>query len=717
MRRTAVILATGLVVLAAIFWTRHAAPPARAEIRNVLLISLDTTRADVLGCYGSSLQTTPNIDAVAADGVLFENVTAPAPLTLPSHASMFTGLTPPEHGVRDNLFAALAPATETLAEVLRSEGFSTGAVVSAVVLHRMYGLDQGFDSYRDRFEGPTVSTRGSERAGDDTSRQAIEWLDEHGGERFFLFLHYYDPHFPYTPPEPFASRFRDNPYAGEVAFTDHCVGVVIDKLKALGIYDSTLVVIVGDHGEMLGEHQEPAHGYFIYQSALRVPLIVRVPGVPARRVQAIAGVVDVTPTICALLGVDAPSPRQGIDLSPLLEGVRSPGEQRYLYCESLTPRKYQANGLWGLVGDRWKYIRTTTPELYDLHADPRELENVVSSHPLVARELAERLAVHLADAAGRGAAVDLDEETLARLRSLGYVGGAVDPVKTAAFDPGGDDPKDLIGFHNRFIEFQHLVSGQKYDRASEIGGSLLARRPDTPVVLQGLGGIALKRGRYLEAIEYARRTLAIDPDHFLAAKDLGEAQAALGHTDAAIESYRRAIRIRPNASRVHYNLAHLYYRRGDLDRALEHANVSARLTPEVPAVQVSLAATYLELGRYARAIEHYAIVVELEPRSVGHLDTLAWLLATRAEPSQGTTADAVRYATRACELSKYGMPRAIETLAAALAARGDFPSAVERAERAVTLYVEQDNQASADEARRRLKLYRAGRPYHEPGEL
>ena len=716
MRRTAVILATGLVVLGVILWPRHAAPPARAEIRNVLLISLDTTRADYLGCYGSPAQTTPNIDAVAADGVLFENVIAPAPLTLPSHASMLTGMTPPHHGVRDNLFAALAPTAETLAEMLKGDGFSTCAVVSAVVLHRMYGLDQGFDSYRDRFEGPTGPMSGSERPGDDTSRMAIEWLNQHGGEPFFLFLHYYDPHFPYTPPEPFASRFPHSPYDGEVAFTDHCVGLVIKKLKDLGIFDSTLIVIVGDHGEMLGEHEEPAHGYFIYQSALRVPLIARVPGVPARRVQSVAGVVDVTPTICALLGVESPSPRQGIDLSPLLGGPREPGDERYQYCESLTPTKYQANGLWGLVGDRWKYIQTTKRELYDLRADPQELDNVVSSHPLVARELAERLAEHFSDAEGTGSAVDLDDETLARLRSLGYVGGpAVNPLEQDAFNLGGDDPKDLIRFHNRFIEFQYLVSGREYDRAGELGRSLLARRPDTPVVLQGLGGIALKLERYEEAISFARKTLAIDPDHFLAAKDLGEAQAALGRTDAAIEAFRQAIRIRPNAARAHYNLAHLYYRRGEMDLALEHANVSARLTPDVPAVQVSLAATYRELGRYAKAIEHYAIVVELEPGSVGHLDTLAWLLATRAEPSDGNTTDAVRYARRACELSKYAMPQAIETLAAALAAHGDFPSAITRAQTAITLYLEQGRQASADEARRRLQLYRAGRPYHEPG--
>ena len=707
MRRIALIVATGLVVLGVVLWLRNSSIPsgsARAPIRNVVLISLDTTRADHLGCYGHAGLTTPNIDAVAAEGVLFENVVAPVPLTLPSHVSMLTGTSPPYHGVHDNLSMALRPDVRTLAEVLANEGFATAAVVSGLVLHRIYGLDQGFDSYRDGLGGA------SERRGDDTTRLALEWLDERGDDRFFLFLHYYDPHFEYTPPEPFASRFPDDPYAGEIAFTDDCVGGVIARLKALGLYDSTLIVIVGDHGEMLGEHGEPAHGYFVYRSALAVPLILRGPGLPvSRRVQSIAGVVDVTPTICSLLQVDPPSPQHGIDLSPLFDDDRHAGGDRYLYCESTTPMKYLANGLWGLVGERWKYIQTTRPELYDVRADPGEQRNMLWKHPDIAETLRDRLEQRLASEVGVGVEADLDDETLARLRSLGYVGGVMD-LDTDTNDPDAPDPKDLVDFHNRFVELQHLESGGQLDRAREIGQALLALRPDVPVVIEGMCGIALEREDYHEAVEHCSRALAIDPDQFSAARDLGQAQAALGRLDEAIESYRNAVRIRPNAPRVHYDLAHLHYRRGEMDLALEHAVISARLNPDVAAVQVSLAATYRQLGRYEEAIEHYYKVLKLEPGSARHLNSIAWLLATTGAPTADRTIKAVRLATAACAFTHYADPDIIETLAAALAADGAFPAAIERQESAIRLH---RDPIKRERARTRLDLYEVELPLSE----
>ena len=701
MRRIAFIVAAGVVVFGVVLWLRNSPTPARAPIRNVVLISLDTTRADHLGCYGHTGSTTPHIDAVAAEGVLFENVVAPVPLTLPSHVSMLTGTSPPYHGVHDNLSMALRPDVQTLAEVLGNEGFATAAVVGGLVLHRIYGLDRGFDSYRDGFSGA------SERPGNDTSRLAIEWLDERDDDRFFLFLHYYDPHFEYTPPEPFASRFPDDPYAGEIAFTDDCVGQVIARLKALGLYDSTLIVIVGDHGEMLLEHGEPAHGYFVYRSALAVPMILRGPGLPvSRRVQSIAGIVDVTPTICSLLGVDPPSPQHGIDLSRLLDDDRHPGGERYLYCESTTPMKYLANGLWGLVGERWKYIQTTRPELYDMRADPGEQHNLFREYPDISETLRDRLELRLASEVGVGIEADLDDETLARLRSLGYVGGAMNLGKDT-IDQSTSDPKDLVDFHNRFVELQHLESGGQLDRAREIGQALLALRPDVPVVIERMCGIALERGDYDEAVEHCSRALVIDPDQFGAARDLGAAQATLGRLDEAIESYRNAVRIRPNAPRVHYDLAHLHYQRGEMDLALEHAGISARLNPDVAAVQVSLAATYRELGRYEEAIEHYYKVLKVQPGSVRHLDSIAWLLATTGAPTTDRTTEAVRLATTACAFTRYADPDTIETLAAALAAHGEFPAAIKHQQSAIRLH---RDAIKRERARRRIEFYEVGLP-------
>ena len=236
-----------LVVMAGVIWIFKSRMGSRNDIRNVVLISIDTCRADFLSCYGYQHKTTPNIDAIADEGFVFENVTSPAPLTLPAHSSMMTGTIPPSHGVHGNKGYKLGDSNTTIAEVLKSNGFSTGAVISTFVMDSQFGLDQGFDTYDDSFD-EKLSTAGIvERRGREASDHAISWIEQHKDESFFLFLHYYDPHANYEPPEPFKTRYASNPYAGEIAYTDYCVGQVIDKLKALGLYDSSLIIITSDH--------------------------------------------------------------------------------------------------------------------------------------------------------------------------------------------------------------------------------------------------------------------------------------------------------------------------------------------------------------------------------------------------------------------------------------------------------------------------------------
>ncbi len=707
MRRIAWILAVALIVAGLILWVRHDEPSGR-PIRNVLLISLDTTRADHLGCYGFAGNTTPNLDGLAAEGVLFENTVAPTPLTLPSHTSMLTGTIPPYHGVHDNLFLGLRPGSNTLAGTLKSNGFTTGAIVSTVVLHRIYGLDSGFETYQDRFDDPRLA----ERRGDEATQRAIEWIEQQSGEPFFLFLHYYDPHFEYAPPEPFASSFPNDPYAGEIAFMDHCVGQVIDTLKAMELYDSTLIVVVGDHGEMLEEHDEYSHGYFIYQAAIRVPLILRVPGIDTpRRVPSIAGVVDVAPTICSLLGLEPPAPCHGIDLSPRLGGEPATGGDRFVYSESLTPTKYLANGLRGLVGDRWKYIRTTRPELYDLVADPQEQHNVVSSHADVADELDTRLAQRLAIGPDSAEPVAVDQATLDRLRSLGYVGGRIDD--RTAVDESRADPKDLIELHSQVSTLERLASGGQLERAEAIGRSLMQRYADLAVVQYHVGVVTMRQGRLEEATGHFKRALELDSEYFLAAKDLAETTEMIGQLDEAIDAYRRAISIRPNEPRVHYNLARLLFRRGEAEPALRHLTESTRLNPEVPVVQSALASVYLELGRDDEAIAHYRRVVELAPHDPRFHDLLAWLLITRTEPSPDAVSQAVTLATRACELTQRTAGEPLDTLAAAQAAGGDYAAAIATSEQALALHRQQGKTAQIAETQRRLTLYRARQPYRE----
>ncbi|MHC4207633.1 MAG: sulfatase, partial [Planctomycetota bacterium] len=356
--------------------------PQRQDIRNVVLISIDTCRSDYLSCYGYPRQTTPNIDQIADQGVLFENTISPVPITLPAHCTMMTGTIPPYHGVRNNIGYQLSQSDQTLAEMLSAEDFRTAAIVSAFVLDSKFGMAQGFETYNDRFVDVRHALSGDERIGEETSRFALEWLDEHQSEKFFLFLHYYDPHDDYEAPEPFAAEYADNPYAGEIAYTDHCIGRVINKIKEAGLYDSSLIIITGDHGEMLGEHGELTHTYFVYQSAVKVPLIFKLPGqTKSRRIPDCVGLVDILPTICGLLGIDKSDGIQGRDLSPHFKGKPPFDKNRALYSESIVPTRYGANALMALTTERYKYIQSTRPELYDITRDPNEQNNLFEQQP------------------------------------------------------------------------------------------------------------------------------------------------------------------------------------------------------------------------------------------------------------------------------------------------------------------------------------------------
>ena len=292
-----------------------------SAIRTVLLISSDPCRAEHLGCYrdAGAPSATPNIDALARQGVRFEHVLSPIPVTLPAHASMFTGTIPPYHGVHDNGQVLVDDANVTLAEVLKDNGFVTSAVIGALVLSSRFGIDQGFDHYDPRPEPRMDSERILERRGEDVTRLASECLDANHEQPFFLFVHYYDPHTVYDPPAPFGERFADAPYAGEIAYVDQQIGLLVERFEQLELDDSTLVVITADHGEMLGEHGEQTHSYFVYEGAVRVPLIITGPGVEPRVVSDTqAGLVDLLPTIGGLLGIAPPDDIDGVDLSPLL---------------------------------------------------------------------------------------------------------------------------------------------------------------------------------------------------------------------------------------------------------------------------------------------------------------------------------------------------------------------------------------------------------------
>ena len=671
-----------LVVVVGVVWLLLRPEIWLKDIRHILLISIDTCRADYLSCYGYPRKTTPNIDAVAQEGVLFKNAVSPVPLTLPGHSSMLTGTIPSYHGVHDNEGYKLGQSHVTLAEILRRNGFTTGAIISAFVLDSQFGLDQGFDSYNDEFEEEIENTIINQRRGGEVSRFAVNWLVEHKSEKFFLFLHYFDPHSRYEPPEPFASFYRENLYAGEVAYADYCIGQVIAKLKELGLYDSTLIIITSDHGEMLGEHRELTHGYFVYQSAIKVPLIIRLPGqTKSRRINRLVGLIDIVPAICNLLGLEVPSGVQGKDLSAYFDGKRFLAPERHLYCESMYPTKYKANSILGVVTDRFKYIQTTRPELYDLLEDPGESNNLMKQRPQQARVLQGRLREILERTVGKSESdsrMELDEESRRRLESLGYITG-ISLSEDFEFDQSKDDPKDLIDFHLDYGRISILFLEKKYEEAKPLCEKLLSQRPGLSRVHVRMGEIAVRQNDAATAVTHFTKAVALNPLSPESQRSLATALALQGKLDEAVEHYEKSLEIRPEQPTVLDNLARIYSRRGKIEQALNLWDKALRLKPDWPDV----------------------------------LNNLAWVKAAYKNEHFHDPNEAIHLAQRACELAGYISAPMLDTLATAYAAGGNFPEAVKTAEKALDLARSEGQNELAIQIQEHLELFKSGRPYGE----
>src|SRR5215471_11457125 len=432
------LIAAALLAAAAAACTatrEPAPPPPPAHPSAVLIVTIDTLRADRVGVYGSIVET-PNIDRLAREGAWAPQADAHAPMTRPSHVSLFTGLYPAEHGVRDNISQPLAADVPVLAGAFHDAGYATAAFVSSSVLDRQSGLARGFDLYSDRFENGA-----DRRPGDRTVAEAIGWLGTH--PKFFAWVHLFDVHAPYQPPEPYASRYAGRPYDGAVAWSDELVGRLTGALRDGGRLDSTLLIVTSDHGEALGDHGEDTHGYFAYESTLRVPLVIRGPRIgPGATVDVLVRTVDLSPTILELTGLGPPPRMSGRSLVSALSGGRMTEEPSF--AESLVPLlHYGWSDLHTVRDGRWKYILAPRPELYDLQNDPGEATNLASTETGRAnalRSLVVAQAFVPASSAASGVPADVQE----RLGALGYVGAGrpVPPKRDSA--KAEADPKDTL---------------------------------------------------------------------------------------------------------------------------------------------------------------------------------------------------------------------------------------------------------------------------------
>jgi len=623
--------------------------PAPSDL-NLVVVTLDTLRADRLGCYGFRGVETPHIDGLAREGVLFEQMTATVPLTFPSHASMFTGLLPPHHGVRDNGGFFLEDGKTTLAERLKAAGYATGAFVAAWVLESRWGLAQGFDRYSDKFDlsqYKVLSLGTVQKRGDEVMSDALSWLDTVKDRRFFAWVHLYDPHTPYDPPDPFRSRYPNQPYLGEVAYTDQVVGRLLDYLRASGLLDRTVVVLTADHGESLGDHGEGTHAFFIYDATTHVPLIVRTPWGLRGRSRAQASGVDLLPTVLDLLGQP---PQEGIDGRSLARAVLVPGADlgHLAYSETYFTRYHFGwQHLRSLRDGAMKFVEAPHPELYDLARDPGETKNIYKANSKRGEEMRSALEA-LVEKGGEAAPQRqaLDPETLQRLAALGYVGNVAN-VDPKAVLP---DPKDKIGLFSLMNQAKTAAQDERLDEAVARMRKVLEQDPNIMDAWLTLGNWLGKTKRVEEAIEAYKKALSLKPDDEVAMLNLANAYRSRGKTDdalAALEIFKGALKVNPKNPQAWFQLATLYldmereqdaedtfrealesntkmgaawnalgalaYQRRDLDEAERLIRRGLELEPDVRTGRFNLARILEDKGRLDEAERLYREELETYP--------------------------------------------------------------------------------------------------------
>jgi choline-sulfatase len=617
--------------------TATAPPPAR----HLVLVTIDTLRADRLGCYGNRDVATPNLDRIAREGALAEQAIVHVPLTRPSHASLLTGRLPAEHGLRDNVTPPLAASVPTLAETLQKAGFATAGFVSAIVLASQSGLGRGFQIYDDRLPagGDDVRFLNSiQRRGDETTRAAIAWLESKPGARLFAWVHLYDPHDPYEPPEPYASRYAGRPYDGEVAWSDELVGRLDDALKRLGLRDDTLLVVTSDHGEGLGEHGENVHGFFVYESTLHVPLLIRGPGIAAGgRIGATVGSVDLMPTVLDLLGVGVPAgrPLSGRSLAGALRGGPALAEEA-AYAESLLPLlHYGWSDLRTLRESRWKYIQAPRPELYDLAHDPREERNLAEQEPARAAALRTALAAHLArekeaPSPAEGAAA-MPPDLLEKLGALGYLGAAA-PAPGAST---GADPKDKIG---EFKVLNRLVrEGLIRLRESDYAGSaerlqeLRRRGVDSFEVHYYLARALVGLGRHREAATHFAAAAERLPGYSAAHLGRADALIAAGDLRGALEALKQGRKTNPRDPRLPEREAQVWRKLKQPAEAVAAYESAIALAPKDALLRVQLGESLRDAGRLDEAAASLRAALDLDPGVASYWNALGMVHGARED--------------------------------------------------------------------------------------
>lgn len=622
-------------------------------VRNVLLITIDTLRVDRLSCYGFEHLKTPYIDALAYRSILFTKAFAHTSTTLPSHTNILLGATPLYHGVHDNYNFRVKDEYLTLAELLKGEGYSTGAFVGAFPLDSRFGLSQGFDTYDGDF-GLTVSgkVKETERPAEVVIERALEWLERQKSP-WFLWVHCYDPHEPYEPPEPYRSQYREALYDGEVAYVDFALKKLFEYLEAEHILDNTVIVFTGDHGESLGDHGEATHGAFAYNSTIWIPFFIFVPGMKPRTVDQNVSHIDMYPTICDALNIEKPPFLQGISLLPAMKGKKL--EKRALYFESLLP--YYDLGwapIKGIIQDKWKFIDSPIPELYDLGHDFDETENIARRNDLdvFRRQLSQVIRIQ-ESREGETAGRRIDREALQKLRSLGYIGDSFGQ-RQKTFGPE-EDVKVLLPYHNKATEAFKLWERGRGEEGIELLKKVIAEKSNIALAYSNLASIYRAQGRLEDATQVLRMGLEAIPESYMIFSSyldylfegsrwndiivvfeglsfkqfefdpvvwnlVGASYSNLGDFEKALFFFERAVAIDPryalsytNLGRIHFNIYNLTTNPEALQSAFLNYKKALELDPKISAAHDELGLIYMYQEKYAEAIDHLEIALELQP--------------------------------------------------------------------------------------------------------
>lgn len=638
---------------------------------NIVIITMDTTRADHLACYGYAKIQTPRIDSLAAEGVLFEEAFSVQPVTLPSHSSILTGKYPFHTGVRDNNIYKLSEQNTTLAEILHDNGYLTTAFIGSYILSNEFGLAQGFDFYNDKFIKPKqkgmlpVDRRASE-----ISFLADEWLTATENVTrevpFFLWLHYYDPHADYDPPHPYKMAYA-NPYDGEIAYTDDWIGFFFDSLKSRGLWDNTLIILTADHGESLGEFGEMTHGMFIYRPTTHVPLIMRWPGLlpEGKRIADRVTSVDIVPTVLDLLGIPAEVPFDGTSLTDVIRG--KPAERdRLIYSETFIPRGFNWSELKGVRKGDWFFIEAPNPELYKIGKNDPETDNLYGRDTQTAGGMeSELLSMMSTEDRGIEEHVVVDDEMTRKLQALGYF-VAEETVKTVSEkEPSRPDPKEMIHYFNLYQRATSLISQGETETGVDLMKKVVEKDPDNPRFLVDLssamidlqeyedaekhlkraielndgnqqahyllGSIFREQGRTQEALAAWQKVISLNPKHYMAIFQTGMIRIESREWDQAVAAFEKCLLLRSDDPMVLNNLGYIeIIGKQNMNEGIRYIRKALEKNPDNPDILFSLGTALKKTGNYREAsdcLERALVIVPDEARYQQELQSILDLAA------------------------------------------------------------------------------------------